>query len=177
MSEELESLIERCLKGDQSAWSALVDQYAGLVYAVARRCGLREDQCDDVAQAVFSTLVRRLSSIREPKALAGWLSMTAQREAWRVKKHSAKFEAQSEGAADAGPDPSDRFTDLEQAQRVREALAELGHRCQEILKALAASAKPDYAALSQRLGIPMGSIGPTRARCLAKLGELLGLEM
>lgn len=178
MHERVDALIDRCLQGDQAAWAALVDLHAGLVYAVARRCGLKEDQCDDVAQSVFSTLVRRLSSISDRAALPGWLATAARREAWRVKRRAdraASADPCGPEPAAVGDDPLAGLSDLEDAQRVRTALSELGQRCRDLLMAVVSAAKPDYAAISQRLGIPMGSIGPTRARCLAKLAELLGL--
>ncbi len=178
MSDRVEDLLDRCLRGDQAAWGAVIDQYSGLVYGIARRCGLREHECDDVAQSVFGTLVRRLSTIRDRAALAGWLATAAKREAWRVKKHASRAQSQGEGPAPfvaeaSGPDEA--IEALERAQRVRDALEELGQRCRDLLSAVASAVgKVDYAALSGRLGIPVGSIGPTRARCLARLAELLG---
>lgn len=172
-----DDLLERCLAGDQAAWSALVDRYAGLVYAIARAHRLDEPACDDVAQAVFAALVRRLPELREPRALPGWISTSAQRECWRVRARTRR-EPVGTPADDGSPvQPApDRLEAIEQAQRVREALDELGGRCRDLLVALymTGTAEPDYPALSRQLGMPVGSIGPTRARCLAKLARILG---
>lgn len=173
MSKHASDLVQRCLAGDQRAWSALIDTYAGVVYAVARAHRLDEATADDVAQTVFARLARSLPTLEEPQALAGWLATTARRECWRLlridqRDRKAVRHAPTEAELD------DAMRSIESAARVREALVELGGRCQELLTALFLSASPpDYEAISRSLGLPVGSIGPTRARCLAKLARIL----
>ena len=176
MSERIVDLITRCRDGDQSAWTALVRTHAGLVYAVARRTGLKEDQCEDVAQSVFATLLRRLDTVRDAQALAAWLVTTTKRESWRVARHARRVADLAAAYKPTDPDPSpiEAMEDIESAHRVRVALDELGGKCRELLLAIFSQRdQPDYAGISQRLSIPVGSIGPTRARCLAKLAEIL----
>lgn len=165
-------LFSRCIASDPAAWDRLISTHAPLVYAVARAQGLREDQCDDVAQSVFSALVRRISTIRDPQALPAWLIVSAKREAWRVLR-SADTAATSSESPDPEADPAD-VTRFETLFLVRSALEELGGRCQELLTLLfLADPSPNYEVIAQRLAMPVGSIGPTRARCLAKLAVIL----
>lgn len=174
MSESQRALIERCLKGEQAAWRTLIDLHAGLVYAIARRHGLRHDQCDDVAQSVFSALSRALKSINDPEAIAGWLATSTRRESWRVAR-AAKRHAPSPAIAEmAAPASNDEVARLESAHAVRLAMQRIDPRCRDLLTALFLQAeRPDYQVISEQLSIPIGSIGPTRARCLGKLGTLI----
>ncbi len=177
MYEDVAELIERCRGGDQAAWGRLIDSFAGYVFAIARRHRLHEDQCEDVAQTVFSTLARRVHQIEQATALQGWLATTTKRECWRVLKstrragqvaQSSVEEPSVESAAD------ETLVRLEAAQSVRLALEQIGHKCRVLIEELFLRAStPDYAAIAARLSIPIGSIGPTRNRCLAKLAELL----
>jgi RNA polymerase sigma factor (sigma-70 family) len=170
-----DSLILLCRAGDERAWRRLVDSYAGLVYAIARASRLPDDVCDDVAQATFAALSSNIHRLSDDRVLASWLRTTASRFCWRASKRvrSARALPAAHEPASTPDDPTlDR---LEMHLRVRIALDELGGRCKELLTALYLA--PDGAAYEQigeRLGMPHGSIGPTRRRCLAKLAELLG---
>jgi RNA polymerase sigma factor (sigma-70 family) len=167
-----------CRRGDRGAWDAMVDQYGRLVYSIPRRYGLSEADADDVFQGVFLQLFRRLDAIRDPDRLSSWLITTAHRECWRVGKRSANVSAH-------GVDLEERIPDLaapaaedaeawEQQHLVREALEQLGGRCQALLSALFTSGTtPNYEAIAQQLGMRVGSIGPTRARCFRKLEKIL----
>lgn len=166
-------LLERCLAGDQAAWRALVREYGGLVYAVARRCGLAEDACEDVAQATFAALAANLASLREPAALPAWLATTAKREAIRRSKADRKHAAHGLAHEPAWDDTGPSVADIEDHQRLRSALERLGETCRKLLRALYFEvSSPDYRGVAVRLGMPVGSIGPTRQRCLAKLSAL-----
>ena len=174
MLENDSELIQRCLSGDARAWTELVGRYAGLVLAVARRQGLREDQCEDVAQSVFGALARRLEHLRDPGSLSKWLITSATREGWRVARAARRMSAApvEEPHVESGEESLHR---LELAHRVRMALDDLGGRCRDLLLALFVETnEPNYQQISERVGVPIGSIGPTRARCIAKLAELLG---
>ncbi|MFI4917268.1 MAG: RNA polymerase sigma factor [Phycisphaerales bacterium JB060] len=166
-------LLERCRGGDQRAWAELVQELGPLVFAVARRVGLAEDQCEDAAQATFAALASKLGTIREPEALPGWLATTARREAIRLSRAAAKRQgtplAGDPQAADGGPD----LEALETHHRLRTALDQLGPACRNLLRALYfEGSTPDYRGVAERLGVAVGSIGPTRQRCLAKLAEI-----
>jgi RNA polymerase sigma factor (sigma-70 family) len=191
IDEDVVELLRRCGEADQRAWSRVVGMYSGLVYAIARQHGLREDQCDDIAQLVFSALLRGLKSIRDAQALPAWLSQTTRRACWRVVERERKQNARA-ASLDGGDDDSglvhvlrnagtdsrearEVLLSIEDAHRVRLALDELGGRCRELLRALfVESNRPDYDLIAQRLSMPVGSIGPTRNRCISKLAELLG---
>lgn len=172
----VEDLLQRCRKHDESAWRELVERYAGLVYAIARRSGLSPEQCDDAAQIVFSILWRRLHTVREGIGLAGWLATVARRESWRVRRR----QAQPGEALDLDGlvlDPEDFAERVDRVQRVREGLAKLEPRCRELLTALfLESPQPDYETVAVRLGLASGSIGPIRRRCLTRLLEVLSKE-
>jgi RNA polymerase sigma factor (sigma-70 family) len=152
------------------------------VYSIARQHDLAEDQCDDVAQFVFTQLLKYAGSIRDGAALPAWLAQTTRRACWklvaRLRRDDARLRemphmaASDPAARDAAADAM--LTATEQAHRVRAALDELGGRCRDLLRALfVESTSPDYDAMGRRLGMPVGSIGPTRVRCLAKLAALL----
>jgi RNA polymerase sigma factor (sigma-70 family) len=178
MERDLPQLITQCLARDQRAWAMLVDRYAPLVYAIARAHRLDEAACDDIAQTVFANLMRAMGSVRDAQALAAWLSTTTRRECWRLAKARSRqrqlIDATRDTAAEASADADQRDVQrVEAAHRVRLGLEQLGERCRELIHALFAGPAVDYQVLSSRLGIPVGSIGPTRQRCLAKLAQIL----
>lgn len=176
MADAGEELVRRCIEGDQRAWSSLVDQYARLVYSISRAFGLREDQCDDVAQSVFLALTRGLPELKDPGALRFWIGTTARREAGRVRRAAARRAGVSLSRDPVAPE-APLLEAAERAERlfeVQRAMEGLGERCRRLLEALYMQKQtPEYQSLAEALGMPVGSIGPTRLRCLAKLAELL----
>ncbi len=174
-------LVERCLAGDTRAWEALVQRHERLVYAVARAYRLGDDDLGDVFQEVFAALVKGLPRLRDPRSLVRWLSSTTDRiaraAAFRQRReralstsHPVTLEKLDSGAPAIGAD----LERLEGEALVRLAFAGLGGRCRELLSALYyRDDPPSYADLARALGIPLGSLGPTRARCLKRLRELL----
>jgi len=175
-------LVDRCLQGDQAAWSALVRRYERLVYAVARGYRLAPDDLADVFQEVFVALVRGLPRLRDARALCRWLSSTTDRialaTALRRRREHAREQAPPEEIAqlpDTGLPAGAELETLEEQMMVRLALSGLAGRCRDLLEALYyLDPAPDYLEISRELGMPVGSIGPTRARCLEKLER--GLE-
>ena len=177
MSEELvvTDLVARARNGDQYAWDALVERHAPLIWAICRRYQLPGADAEDVAQAVWLQLVGQLDNIRNPAAVAGWLATTTRRECYRVLR--AAWRPQAAGQAlDAETVPDEQTPAAEQellaAERraaLREAFAQLNPRDQQLIAILIADPPVPYAEISARLGIPVGSIGPNRARCLDKL--------
>lgn len=170
MDTDLASLLAQCRAGHEDAWRALVDRYASLVYGVARSHGFRDERADDIAQSVFTTLVTRLGSIREPDALPGWLVTTTRRACWRLARAPAMVPI--EGVTPrVEPDAAERD---ERRAMLAWALRSLGPPCEELLRAMfLRHASPRYEQLAEELGMPVGSIGPTRGRCLAKLANAL----
>ena len=180
-----ERLIERCRQGDARAWAAIVRRYERLVYAVARGYRLDAEDLADVFQEVFAALVRGLPRLRDARTLCRWLSRTTDRlalaTALRRRRERAREAGPPEelGALPELPDATGVDLErLEQQMLVRLALAGLGARCRDLLQALYfADPAPSYSEVSRALGLPVGSIGPTRARCLEKLTrDLQALE-
>jgi RNA polymerase sigma factor (sigma-70 family) len=168
------ALVTRANAGDQSAWDELVERYAPLVWSICRRYRLRGPEADDVGQSVWLRLVEQLGALREPAALPGWLATTTQRECLRVTRVAGRRET-VERPLDVEP-PSDGDVMIEQelikAERraaLRAALAQLPLACRRLLSLLMQEPPLPYAEISTRLGTPVGSIGPNRARCLARL--------
>ena len=176
-------LISRCVEGDEGAWESLVRRYANLVYAIASRAGLSDDEAADAFQAVFVIVWRNLDLLDEPQAFAGWLATIARRETWRIARgRRRRRERVEQMAADpagevlpAMPAPADEALDrAERAALVQHAVEGLDGRCREMLKILFwETPTPPYEEVAGRIGMPLGSLGPTRARCLEKLRSRL----
>lgn len=167
-------LIARCLADDQDAWRRLVERYSALVHSVPRRYGLSRADADDVFQTVFARLVRRLPLIRDHTRVSAWLVQTASRETWRVRNRGRRTAPIDPAALDPAAPDAPTLAEFETEQHVREALLELDPRCRNLLTALfSESPRPSYDEVAERLGIPVGSLGPNRSRCLEKLGRLL----
>jgi len=169
-------LIAGCRRGDPRAWEAVVMRYRRLVYAIPSRCGLPPEEADDVFQSTFSRLFERLETLREPSQLRAWLVTTARRlsldAAGRRKPVSGSEEILGL-LPDGAPLPAEEIAQLEERHLVRQAFDRLPGRCRALLDLLYYAAEaPSYERVSERLGMPVGSIGPTRARCLEKLARL-----
>jgi len=173
------SLIEGCLGSDQTAWRQLIERYSRLVFSIPKRSGLDEQSCDDVFQTVFIALLDQLSKLRDYRTLPKWLITATHRATWRALKdrNPRQSNGMLQDAGDRDPPalPADQLIAWERQHLVRQAMERLGGRCQTLLEALYLdSTEPSYEIVSRRLQIPIGSIGPTRARCLAKLSEICG---
>lgn len=172
-SDTPDDLLDRCLQGDEQSWYLLVGHHAGLVYAIARKAGLGEHDCDEVAQIVFAALARSLDKIRDRRALTAWLMTSARREAWRVSAARRRSGALDPGVVESQAAFAEDVARLEDHARVRDAMDKLGDRCRELLRALYFAPNLSYEQVSNMLDIPVGSIGPTRQRCLARLAEIM----
>ena len=168
-------LVTRARDGDKKAWDALVKRYAPLLWSICRRHGLGGADADDVAQNVWLYLVDQLGHLRDPAALPGWLATTTRRECGRILRGARRPDT-ARSAVDAETVPDERAGTVEQdllvAERhaaLREAFAHLPPDGQQLLTLLIADPPVPYAEISARLGIPVGSIGPNRARCLDKM--------
>lgn len=173
-------LVGRCLRGDASAWNELVQRYQRLVYAIVRRAGLDEHGAADVFQTVFARLVQHLPRIDDPTRLQAWIVTTSKREAilqsQRGQRTVSITRDDDEAAwdvADDAPTAEAALESLQQQHRVRLALERLEPRQRALMEMLFSEDRPSYDEIAQRLGIPVGSIGPTRARCLDKLRRML----
>ena len=177
-------LLKACREGDESSWEVLVDRYQRLIYAIPRRAGLNEDQASEVFQEVFATLLQKLDDITDPDRLHAWLVTTARRKTWRLRSkerllrppntNDERRDEELTAAVDEAPLPDENLVRLEEQHRIRTALMALDERCQKLLTLLYyAPEPPSYAEIAVAFGMPEGSIGPTRARCLKKMLQLL----
>lgn len=147
-----------------------------LLWHIARTEGLPAGQVPDVVQTVWLELLRRMREIRSPQALTAWLTTTTRREAWRVQRRSrrhADVDADLETLPDPAPAATDQIVTRERNQVLMDHFRNLSQRCQALLRIVAEVDRPDYDVVAKALGMPKGSIGPTRGRCLARLREML----
>ena len=173
-------LVSACTSGQSWAWDALIDRYKRLVYSIPLRAGLTEQDAADVFQTVFTRLFEHLRSMRDPQGLAAWLITTAKRESWgtlRKRRHESTDGEIEKTLASAkkwlGNTHPDEDRWIDQAL-VRDAMEHLGGRCKELLWLLYYDPhQPSYKEVSGRVKMPLGSIGPTRARCLQKLRRII----
>ncbi len=167
-------LIQGCLAGRQEAWNTLVDRYSRLVYSIPRRYGLSEADAEDVTQTVFLSLYNHLHSLRDQRRLASWLITTAHRETWRVGRKRGKYPTLDEQIHDVAAPEDEQIEAWERQQLLHEGLKILGGSCERLLRVLFLEKQElSYEQVAERLGMRVGSIGPTRARCFKKLAEIL----
>ncbi|GAA4858757.1 sigma-70 family RNA polymerase sigma factor [Saccharopolyspora cebuensis] len=167
-------LLRRAAAGEQWAWRELVDRHEPVVWSTARAFTHCAADAEDVSQATWLLLAENLGRLRSPEALPGWLATTARREAARLTKarrREAPFGLDSALLAPSGAAEGPEQTVLRSMTHTRlwRAFAELPQRCQQLLRVLAASPEASYAQISAALGMPKGTIGPKRGRCLAEL--------
>jgi RNA polymerase sigma factor (sigma-70 family) len=169
------ALVTRAANGDQRAWDALVGRYAPLIWSICRRYQLGGADADDVGQAVWLQLLDHLGELREPAALAGWLATTTRRECARTQRgaqepQAARHVLDAESIPDAQtPTAEQELLAAERDAALREAFTRLPRCCQQLIALLTGGQPLSYAQISDQLGIPAGSIGPRRGRCLGKL--------
>lgn len=170
----LAALVAAALHGDEAAWTELVDRHTPLVLSVLRRYRLSPGDAEDVTQIVLLRLVEHLGDLREPRALPMWLITTTRNECIRLLRANRRLapfdptEGQLGIPADTA-EPDHRILRAELTEAVLEALAELPERDRALLLLLSEDAPLPYKEIGRRLGMPVGSIGPTRARALEKL--------
>jgi RNA polymerase sigma factor (sigma-70 family) len=181
-----DELLQQCRAGRQAAWSTLVRRFQRLVYTVAHRAGLSEAAADDVFQETFSRFLAHLDRIEDGTRIRAWLVTTAKRQtldalaaqqrlADRVQAATGEADDPVEQVPDTQPLPEALLSELQQHHRVRAAVDRLDPRSRQFIELVFLQDEPvPYSEVARRLGIPEGSIGPTRARCLAKLRALLG---
>lgn len=176
--EGAERLLRRCRRGDSGAWHALIARYQSLVYSVARRSGVTSDDADDVFQSTFLALYKSLDTLESPEALPKWLAVTAARESYRMKRLSNRTTTLEEGRTlDEIVADEDENAEVEAIRSIRvdslqTAARELPQRCRDLVEHLYFR-QASYLEIAEIVGIPVGAIGPTRARCLEKLRKLL----
>ena len=170
-------LLAEARAGRTDALGELVPELSPMLWQVARSAGLPPADAEDVVQQTWLRLVSHLDQLSQPGSVASWLVTTTRREAWRRRAAGRRqFPAGQDwlaGLPDQGPDAAELAVADEERRELWAALAQLSPRCQQLLRIVAFVPRPDYDAVAAGLGIPRGSIGPTRGRCLAKLRALL----
>lgn len=168
-------LVEAAVGGDQQAWNRIVERYLPLVSSVVSKYRLSDDDTQDVSQTLWLRLVEHLGDIREPRALPAWIVTTTRNEALRLlatRKRTLCVDPQVGSELEGEPDRSeldDHLLREERNQALREGMAELRPQHRELLVLLMTDPPMPYEQISRKLGIPIGSIGPTRARSLEQL--------
>jgi len=177
---DLADLLARVRDGDAIAWVKLTDRFTNLLWSIARGVRLSEADAADVVQTTWLKLLEKVNSIRDPERLGAWLATTARRECYSVSRQTARERPGDPSGWDglnSGADPLD--TALLRDERdvaLWRAFAALKPSCQELLRVLIADPAPSYHEVAASLHIPVGSIGPTRQRCLKCLREILLTE-
>ncbi|NJN53006.1 MAG: sigma-70 family RNA polymerase sigma factor [Gammaproteobacteria bacterium] len=184
-----DELVRRCRAGDAAAWSTLVRRYQRLVYTVPRRAGLSDDDAADVFQVCFQRLLEHLDRLNDGSRVRAWLVTTAKRESLRRVERAGRFaqtsnavrendgESLLDSLVDGAPQQDDWLADLQELHIVRDAVDRLDARTRRFIELMFLQDEPlQYADIAAKLGIPEGSVGPTRARCLAKLRNLLTIS-
>lgn len=176
----LADLVGAARAGSETALGQLVTELSPLLWQVARTAGLSSGDAEDVLQTTWMRLVSHLDGIHDATALTGWLVTTTKREAWRVRAAERRqLPADQELLAeipDQGIGSEEQVILDDQRRALWAAIGGLSRRCQELLRVIAYTPRPDYAAVAVALGMPVGSIGPTRGRCLAKLRAVLASD-
>jgi len=166
-------LVAMCLRGDAQAWEALIMRYRRLVYSVPVRFGFTSADAADVFQAVCLKLIEHLHELKDETKVSAWLITTTTRQCIHVKslKHrETGADEEFEEPADPGENLEDLRIMTETQQTIREAVEQLSGRCRDLIEMLYFDQRSlSYEEISQKMGMPVASIGPTRARCLDKL--------
>jgi RNA polymerase sigma factor (sigma-70 family) len=173
-------LVTAAAEGDEASWDALVDAFTGMLWAIARSYRLDTADAGDAVQTTWLRLVENLGRIEDPRRLPGWLATTVRRECLRILRRSGRETTGGQDwsdvlVADTPPLDTALLAD-ERDAALWQALHALGRRCQELLRVLMATPTPSYAAVSAALGMPVGSIGPSRGRCLDQLRRIVASD-
>jgi RNA polymerase sigma factor (sigma-70 family) len=178
--ERMAALVAAARAGDRGAFDELVVTLTPLLWHVARAQGLDRDLSADVVQSTWVSLLRSLATIQNPAALTGWLVTVTRREAWKVRRRQLTEQPGDEAVLERrlapAPDAGTSVLGDDRRLRLWRAVGRLSPRCQELLRIVAFVERPSYDEVSRALGMPQGSIGPTRGRCLARLRRLLEID-
>lgn len=177
-SDEIGVLAKAAAGGDAAAWAALVERFSGLIWSVTRAYRLGSADAADVFQTTWLRLAEHIGRLDHPEYVGAWLATTARREALRMARASTRVvPTDDETVFDTGqaadPTPEQAVLDSERAHQLWRAFRQLPDRCQMLLRLLIAAPAPSYAEVAAAIDRPIGSIGPSRARCLRLLRELL----
>jgi RNA polymerase sigma factor (sigma-70 family) len=175
-----DELIKRCLAGENAAWQELLRRYERLIYSTILKADLSADDQDEAFQGSIVAIYKGLPRLRDRGRLVSWIIAIAWRQAVNCVRRQARQPRAEIGTEElgqaaleppaGGPLPPETRLELERAQQAQEALAALPERCRRLLRYLFyEDPAPDYAEIARREGLPIGSLGPTRARCLERM--------
>jgi RNA polymerase sigma factor (sigma-70 family) len=178
--DRLGLLLKAAQEGSREGLGQIIEELTPLLWRVARAQGLSTQDAEDAVQAGWLALLKNLGELRDPGALTSWLLVVVKRESWRVRAAGSR-ERSVEAATlsdliDPSAAPEEAVLEDERRRAIRLALSRLPERCQQLMRVVAFAHRPDYDAVAAALGMPRGSIGPTRGRCLAKLRALLDAD-
>jgi RNA polymerase sigma factor (sigma-70 family) len=182
ISESDDDLIRACRDGDAHAWDRLLHKYERLVFSIPLNYGLSREDAADITQLTFVSLIQNLETFREGSRLGAWLALVARRNTWRVierARHESVGEYEEladsiQAIAIGDANPIERW---ELTEWLNNGLLMLNKRCRDLLLALYfETSDPSYSEVAARIGMPVGSVGPTRARCLERLKQILRHE-
>ena len=182
-AESDRDLIQRCRRGSTGAWNQVLNRYERLVFSIPLRHGLPPDDAADVAQLTFTALVENMDKLAEDSRLGAWLSVVARRNTWRklgrnrreIPSEHLEGTALAENAVLLGKNDANSIEHWELSDWLDGGLSQLSERCRALLTALYFKSElSSYAEVAEHFGMPLGSIGPTRARCLKRLRLVLG---
>jgi RNA polymerase sigma factor (sigma-70 family) len=173
--EETAALVKRAAAGEHEAWNALVRRFNGLIWAIIRQHRLSQEDAQDATQVVWLRLLESLGSVREPSRVGAWLATTTRYECLRLirlrRRVVAATDSLLESQIDPAPSPEKIVTERDHRRAVFAVVRKLGSRCRQLLELSAFKLR--YHEIAELLDMPVGSIGPTRNRCLDQLRRLL----
>ncbi len=187
--DEVARLVQAAASGDNEAWELVVARFSGLVWAVTRGYCPNPADAADVFQTTWLRLVEHLDRITHPEHVGAWLATTARRESLRVARAGSRTVATDDSSLEnlghvehrspeqAVLEAEQAMLDSRRAGQVWHAFRDLPARCQQLLRVLMATPPPSYAEVAAALGMPIGSIGPSRARCLDRLRQMLAPDV
>jgi RNA polymerase sigma factor (sigma-70 family) len=170
--EAVRRLVRRASDGDQRAWNELVDQFSGLVWSVIRGYGLNSADAADVSQCTWQLLVEHLDRLHDPARVGAWLATTARRQCIKQQRIASRLIPHDHDLPEQisqAPPPDTALLSTERDLALHAALADLPPKDRQLLRMLMSEPTPSYTEISAALGMPTGSIGPTRARALERL--------
>lgn len=178
--EDAEAYVAAAAAGDRDAWNRLTDAYGGLIWAIARNHRLSSADAADVSQTAWLRLVENIDRLTDPARVGAWLATTTRRECLRLQARTKRtilvadeVDPSADRLREEAPDLDSALLHAERDSEVRRAFATLPPRCRELLNLMLLDPAPSYEEISAALGMPVGSIGPTRGRCLEKLRSVV----
>ena len=171
------ALVRACIRGEAAAWDRLLDDYGRLIWSIARRAGLNDEEAEEVFQRSWVAIVEGLSRLKKPDRLGSWIAATTRHQVYRFFSESARHRRsvplKPGDEFDVPSKVEEALEDEQRNQAMRESVDRLANRCRTLLRLLFFEDPPlDYESVAERTGLAIGSIGPIRARCLTQVKKI-----